>query len=89
MDCILRMSAIQILGIADRQHFNHYGDITSLQACCVTTSKEWKHWSARRWSTLHIFDTLDKGIQKVEAAMKSFSKKGKGKVTQEISDDEE
>jgi hypothetical protein len=32
---------------------------------------------------------LDKGIQKVEAANKSFSKKGKAKAAQEISDDEE
>jgi len=38
---------------------------------------------------LPIFDALDKSIQKVEAAMKSFSKKGKGKAVQEISNDEE
>jgi len=38
---------------------------------------------------LRIFDALDKGLQKVEAAMNSFSKKGKGKAVQEISDDEE
>ena len=35
------------------------------------------------------FDALDKGIQMVKVAMKSFSKTGNGKAAQKISDDEE
>ena len=37
---------------------------------------------------LHIFDTLDKDVKKVEAAMKLFMKWGKQRAAQEISEDD-
>jgi len=37
---------------------------------------------------LRIFDTLDKDVKKVEAAMKLFMKRGKQKAAQEISEDD-
>jgi len=37
---------------------------------------------------LRIFDTLDKDVKKVEAAMKLFMKQGKWRAAQEISEDD-
>jgi len=37
---------------------------------------------------LRIFDTLDKDVEKVEAAMKLFMKRGKQRAAQEISEDD-
>jgi hypothetical protein len=37
---------------------------------------------------LHIFDTLDKCVKKVEAAMKLFMKWGKQRAAQEILEDD-
>jgi hypothetical protein len=58
--------------------------------CRLTISPQVKNGNIEvHADDLCIFDALDKGIQKVEAAMKSFSKKGKAKAAQEVSDDEE
>ena len=67
----------------------HLSPLTSL-LCRLAVSPQVKNGNIEvHADDLHIFDALDKGIQKVEAAMKSFLKKGKDKVAQEISDDEE
>src|ERR1700685_4171576 len=67
----------------------HLSPSTSL-LCRLAVSPQVKNGNIKvHADDLRIFDVLDKGIQKVEAAIKSFLKKGKGKVAQEILDDDE
>ena len=57
--------------------------------CRLSTSPHMKHNNVEiHMDDLRIFDSLEKDIRKVEAAMELFTKQGKAKVAQEISEDE-
>jgi len=69
----------------------HYQLLPSKSLLCrLSSSPQVKNDSIEiHADDLRIFDTLDNNVKTIEAAAKLFSKRGKGKVAEAISEDEE
>jgi hypothetical protein len=69
----------------------HYQLLPSKSLLCrLSSSPQVKNDSIEiHADDLRIFDTLDNNVKTIEAAVKLFSKRGKGKVAEAISEDEE